>query len=241
MKKCSRCDIEQPVDNFYTNRRTSDGLASWCKQCSNAATAAARKKRACEGRKESRKKPAWMECRSCGTRLRWTSKNFMRDKHQPHGLYKRCRDCTNAERAAHRAANPLPPEEATRRWERQKQKTNDRINKDPIKERARRMHLGVVERTRRSGLPLDITRDDVESMLRSVEACPCCGVELDPGFVLDRGRQPNSPSIDRFDPALGYTIENSEILCWRCNALKKDATIEEIRALAEWMTSRTPR
>jgi hypothetical protein len=40
MKRCVHCDQPNPVDAFPTNRRTRDGLSSWCKSCHNAATRA---------------------------------------------------------------------------------------------------------------------------------------------------------------------------------------------------------
>lgn len=33
-KKCSHCKIEKTRDNFVINKRSSDGLSSWCKECS---------------------------------------------------------------------------------------------------------------------------------------------------------------------------------------------------------------
>ena len=35
-KVCTRCDRQLPVDDFYRNRGTRDGLASWCKSCLRA-------------------------------------------------------------------------------------------------------------------------------------------------------------------------------------------------------------
>lgn len=32
-KKCSKCKVESPIDNFYKNSKLSDGLNSQCKNC----------------------------------------------------------------------------------------------------------------------------------------------------------------------------------------------------------------
>jgi len=102
------------------------------------------------------------------------------------------------------------------------------------------MRRGIVERTKRHGWSLDprMTRDYLEQILREIAVCPCCSTTLDPSFTMDKGRQNNSPSIDRFDPSLGYTVENVEVLCWRCNELKRDASPTELRLLAEWAEAR---
>lgn len=37
-KLCTSCDIVRPLDEFYKNKSTKDGLASWCKVCHAADT-----------------------------------------------------------------------------------------------------------------------------------------------------------------------------------------------------------
>lgn len=68
--------------------------------------------------------------------------------------------------------------------------------------------------------------------------CPCCGIAFN--YALNRydGSLRRSPSLDRFDNSKGYTLENCEIICHRCNSLKSDATVEEIERVAAWMRSR---
>jgi hypothetical protein len=58
------------------------------------------------------------------------------------------------------------------------------------------------------------------------------GVELTFG---SRGR--SNPSIDRFnnDPAVGYIKSNVNIISYRANGLKSDATAEEMRYVLAYM------
>ena len=44
-KRCSKCREWKAESDFYKNRRHIDGLAGWCKKCSNKASNESRKKR----------------------------------------------------------------------------------------------------------------------------------------------------------------------------------------------------
>src|SRR5215471_20625930 len=44
MRTCYTCLIEQPVENFYTDRAKPDGISTICKPCSKAAAKAYRLK-----------------------------------------------------------------------------------------------------------------------------------------------------------------------------------------------------
>lgn len=75
-------------------------------------------------------------------------------------------------------------------------------------------------------------------MMRTTAQCPCCHTQLDSRFHFEGGRRINAPSIDRFDPSLGYTVENISVICWRCNELKSDGTLAELRGIVRWMECR---
>lgn len=58
--------------------------------------------------------------------------------------------------------------------------------------------------------------------------CPALGVELKRGDIHD------SPSLDRLDPARGYTIDNVAWVSQRANRIKNDATLAELYRVADW-------
>jgi hypothetical protein len=45
MKRCSKCKVEQPVEEFYRDKKMSGGRGSWCKTCFRAQYAATRERR----------------------------------------------------------------------------------------------------------------------------------------------------------------------------------------------------
>ena len=65
--------------------------------------------------------------------------------------------------------------------------------------------------------------------------------EFCPVFVHVRLNRDNkrtafdSPSLDRVIPELGYVKGNVRVISYRANTMKQDASLEEIKRLAEWL------
>jgi hypothetical protein len=99
-------------------------------------------------------------------------------------------------------------------------------------------------RTRQSGAPRDdslVTVIRLTELFRGSPACAMCGSDLDYGPKgRGRGRQcrDNSPSLDRFVPALGYVEGNIDVLCRLCNTRKNNHTLESAKLLVEYLSRR---
>ena len=85
-------------------------------------------------------------------------------------------------------------------------------------------------RAKKRGLPYDHN----PSGLDLPDLCPVLGILLKYG---ERRKlpAPDSPSLDRIIPKLGYTCSNLRVISWRANVLKRDASIEEIRRVLAYM------
>lgn len=81
---------------------------------------------------------------------------------------------------------------------------------------------------RRWGRELTITPEDIEIP----DVCPVLGIELCKG---EGSHHANSPSLDRFDNTKGYVKGNVRVISNRANSLKKDGTLEELRAVVKYM------
>lgn len=85
-------------------------------------------------------------------------------------------------------------------------------------------------RAKNAGIEFNLKREDINIP----DVCPVFG------FPLERTKSNNwttSPSIDRFDNTRGYVPDNIVIVSRRANILKNDATVEELRLLANWAES----
>jgi hypothetical protein len=76
----------------------------------------------------------------------------------------------------------------------------------------------------------------VEDLLPIPEYCPVYGIKLNyNGNKGQRGFVNDSPSIDRIDPSKGYIKGNVQIISWRANRIKSDATIQELEQLVTFL------
>ncbi len=76
------------------------------------------------------------------------------------------------------------------------------------------------------GIPFDISIEDIEIPTH----CPLLGLELKAGLPRN---SPESPSIDKIIPSLGYVKGNVWIISQRANTIKHNASLEEIEMLCE--------
>lgn len=66
--------------------------------------------------------------------------------------------------------------------------------------------------------------------------CSVTNLPLDMNFV-DGKMNPLAPSLDRIDPAQGYTEVNTRLVCWIFNRAKGDGTDSDVYMLLEAMNA----
>jgi uncharacterized protein (DUF433 family) len=86
-------------------------------------------------------------------------------------------------------------------------------------------------RAKKHGLPFNITEDDIEIPV----FCPALGIKLERG-EQGKGHFDNSPSLDKIVPEKGYVKGNVVVVSMLANRLKSNATIEQLRDLADFYT-----
>jgi hypothetical protein len=93
--------------------------------------------------------------------------------------------------------------------------------------RAGRLYYDAKKRARRSGVPFNLEMDDIQIP----GLCPVLGIPLIHGTAVC---SPNSPSLDRIVPSLGYTKGNVIIVSMLANMIKTNATPGQIIAVGEF-------
>lgn len=98
----------------------------------------------------------------------------------------------------------------------------------------RRLVLNAINRAKKNGMVFD---EKALTQLTAVvpTVCACCKKTLIYKTGRGRGSSYDSPSIDRISNDLGYIADNIAIICLRCNHLKRDASIEELTAVVNYM------
>lgn len=83
-------------------------------------------------------------------------------------------------------------------------------------------------RAKKLGVPFNLTAED----FTIPDVCPVLGIKIERGT---KGFHDNAASVDRLIPELGYVKGNINIVSFRANRLKGNATSEEIFKIAHWV------
>jgi len=154
---------------------------------------------------------------------------FPRDKYMLDGYCGKCKDCRNLyqrQNAGKRAAQKTIY-----------QKAYNKRNRGTMHQALRHLFCNAKRRARRDNLPFDLTIEWLETMVAS--HCPITLQPLDwlKEQVVNGTASPNSPSIDKIRPELGYVQSNCAIISHRGNAIKNDGTIDEHRRVVQYMAA----
>lgn len=100
------------------------------------------------------------------------------------------------------------------------------------KERRKDIKYSLLESAKTRSLKKNITFDISINDIIVPEYCPALNIKL----IKSTNRlSSNSPSIDRINPNKGYTKDNIQILSFKANAMKNNASKEELLNFAKWI------
>jgi len=116
------------------------------------------------------------------------------------------------------------------------------IRRNPrIAQRAKQLTSSAHQRALQHKVPYSLTCKWVFEKLM-LGSCEITGLPFDMGTeAAPRGSQHRSnfvPTIDRIEPSLGYTPQNSRIVIWGYNAAKSTGTDEDVLQMAKAVVAR---
>lgn len=103
-------------------------------------------------------------------------------------------------------------------------------DKDPMEHHLNYVLRGSRNRATRKGLDHDLDAEFIASLYPDTMECPILKIPIKP-FADSKD---NSPALDRVDNSKGYTRDNVQVISYRANSLKRDATLDELVALGNW-------
>ena len=112
----------------------------------------------------------------------------------------------------------------------EKDRFNKRYRVNPIPQ----LISGFRNRAKKQNVPFNLTVDDMKDLIKNAaDICPALGVKMKIAKLYANDSN-YSPSFDRIDPKKGYTKNNIVIVSNRANRIKSDATVDEIRKVADF-------
>ena len=148
------------------------------------------------------------KCKKTGT-----ADDFFKNKSKSDGLMSWCRKCMHEKQVLYKTEHP----ETEREW--------IRLN------HAKRLLYGCRIRARIKDLPCTITFEDI--IIPNNCPLPRCKRELVRRDDRKTGSWSNSPSVDMYNPKLGYIPGNVWVICMDCNRRKYDMSGEDMIKLGQ--------
>jgi len=141
---------------------------------------------------------------------------FWKQKSSKDGLHCWCKECYRNWRREWNKNNPEKCRKNELKWQ----------NKNP----ERRWASSCLGNHRRAGYKINITIDELHKMAKNIKSCPICNKKLD--YRIGKGKTKiDSPALDRINNEKTLNRNNVWIICYKCNTIKQDLTLQE---LAEW-------
>jgi hypothetical protein len=89
---------------------------------------------------------------------------------------------------------------------------------------------GAKHRAKKLNIPFSLTHSDITVP----DTCPVLGIPLKAHVGGRSGYFPDSPTLDRIVPSLGYVPGNVRVISARANLIKRDATVVELEKILEY-------
>lgn len=158
-------------------------------------------------------------CSRCKTEKPITEFYAARDRRYLHGVSCYCKSCHTV---ICRESRQKRVDDAMR--------AKDRVRSHHPDVWAGRVWRKAKLRAEKKGVEFSITKEDVLALRNDV--CPVLGIPMNGALGMD-----NAPTIDRIDNSKGYVLGNIQVISFRANYIKGNASLEELKQLVKYLES----
>lgn len=148
--------------------------------------------------------------------------------------YTRERDKILVRNKAWNASHPEEMNKISKKWSDANPEKRAEIGKKAHKKRKEKSRESIIfwqakTRAKKAGIPFNIEISDIVIP----EFCPVFPeIKL---CLTNENTWFDSPSLDKLIPSLGYVKGNIRVISFKANAMKQDASWQEIQRLSEWL------
>lgn len=168
------------------------------------------------------------KCSKCGIEKNYSE--FFKDNHLKSGYRSDCKECNLIEQKLYKDKNHDKIEKRRREYQ-SIPETRKRINQRSADWNKNNLNKTLLSAAKKRAAiqkcEFNIDLDDI----KIPKFCPLLGIDI---IRSDIKHSPNSPSLDKINPDLGYVKNNIHIISRRANTIKNNATIDEIERILSW-------
>lgn len=113
-----------------------------------------------------------------------------------------------------------------------RQKNKEWREQKRSEDRFRFVWYAAKRRAKLAGVSFTITKQDIIDIFPLDGKCPMLGMELQFSNKVSRD---DSPSLDRVIPELGYVPGNIQLISYRANRIKNDASLVELKKIVAFL------
>jgi len=113
-----------------------------------------------------------------------------------------------------------------------KQKNKEWREQKRVEDRFRFVWYAAKRRAKAANVPFTISKRNIIDIFPSDGKCPMLGIELQ---FNNKKSCDNSPSLDRIIPSVGYVPGNIQLISYRANRIKNDASLEELKSIVAFL------
>lgn len=209
-KVCSKCKMEQPLDNFSKDKNNKDGLQRWCRNCNKIVW----KKRYAKNKANSAAltgtEPLEKVCRNCKFLL--PKEDFSKDSGSLDGLQDLCKSCAKVTwKEWSKTRDPGVVKENRREYSKERYDTDLQFK---LRTRLRGRLYDSIKAEYKSGSAVDDLGCSIPELIVYLES------KFQPGMTWENwGTGKGKWNIDHIMPLAAFDLTNRQHLLLACNYL----------------------